>query len=1234
MSKLRYALVLLFAFACAQDVGDVDRTQPNRIKKSVFAGEWYLQKTTFDVPYTAGFTFTGETSLVERVRWEIQEQHLIAYRTHELVENTLAPSQLPDTQFEGAPIAAYAISSHFDVVREYDALTGEESNVISENTTDRPWYEREYVRVNWSRNLVGSFAFLDDQIAQSPMDYFVQDRDDADRLLLGVRDPVTGQWTDHQDWEAIAALDTADYIDVVDTLFAAPELAYEYDEYGDLYEYPACWFYASSDCQPSRIKVRSSFMKVREDDAYEAMAFPDNYIARDANGNPVRDEYGDPVRVPMFDLFGYFRTERDNYDRDRERTETGRTFLINRWSLWTDAPACKGDSESYANCTPRPIIYYFSPGFPEALKPMARAVVHEWNVSFKEVVNQLKYGGTRTLDQIEEMFVILDNAYVPGEVRGQRIGDLRYSFLYWVDEPQAVGPLGYGPAAVDPISGRIIQATAYVYGAGIESWAAWGADTVQLINGAISPDDFLEGEDVRSYVARARGDYASLEDTATAGRDRVDGARSWAASDVVRKGRAKQKALGKRGMRLDRGKVRAKLRAIERTSFEERLLNDEIVRALKPSTRMQGADLLSSLSPAERERMSPARWGTRGAMRAMHEKRRLKMRKANLYMAEFADDGVIGLAESLKGNDWQTVRNTIVESLFRSTAEHEIGHTVGLRHNFAGSFDAINYHPEYWAMRGNAPQPFTDKTSAQAIGRMGEFSYASIMDYSARFNSDIHGLGHYDRAAILFGYGQLVETFEVAPDEPLAELFGLEYALHELRHYSGLPRVFGGDINNMYRRRVVPYADIVAQMRGESQAGAVMVPYRFCSDEYEGAIPSCNTYDEGADSWEVVRNAARHYENYYIFNSFARDRREVSPWNHLDRVYYRYFLFGQLQYQDFVYRSFDIEPLWDAYVRPDAQYYNVENLPFDQAVDGNLAGALASQEGLDMLARVIQTPEPGAYYFDTDENVFYNFTYDQTWDLCPPGQTGDDCSDLNVDLGTGKYAFSLYDGASGYYFYDRVRVVGSFYDKLAALQALTSPETYFLGVDADANLTQYAISMYLFFPDQVTRLVGGSAVESYDAFAGVVRNQVYEPRDMFAAPSMYAGVPSVDPATSFTIELYSTWLGMAFLNANFDNSFNDSMRIFEEGSGTGFDPTVTDPNRIARYTHARSGRTFVAVRHEDPNRYSPAYDLLTRTQARADTTTDPALKEYYEETAVAIIETLRGMHALYGQLYF
>ncbi len=1221
------APTLLLLAACAADVGDVDRTQPNRVKKSLFEGEWYHQKTTFDVPFTAGFTFIGETSTTERVRWQVERNYLIAYRSYDLVENTQAVGTLPDVDFKGAPIAAYAITSHFDIVRDYNSLTGEETNLIIENDFDRPWNEREYMRVDWSKNLVVSFDFLDDQVEQSPIAYWVEDRTDEDRVLVGVK--TADGWQDHQDWEAIAALDSADYIDIVDTIFANPASVAFDDGLGGVEAYPECWFYGATDCQPSRVKIRSAYLKVDPSEGYEALAYPDNAPARAPNGDAIRDEFGDVVRIPYFDRFGYFRVERDFYDRDRERTEHARTFLINRWNIWQSPESCRV-GESYAACAVKPIVYYLSPGFPAALEPVAARSVEQWNLAFKEVVRQLKYGGQRALADVEDVVVLAKNDYVPGVSRGQRIGDLRYSFLYWVQEPQAVGPLGYGPSAVDPISGRILQASAYVYGAGLESWTAFGADVVGLINGQIASDQLIEGEDVMAALSRLRGDYA-----AHVGELRTDEARRFASGARVKRGRAKQKALGKRGLRLDHGEVRAKLQAIEGTAIEERLLTDELVRALVPAARGTGTQLVAGLSPAEKRRISPARWGTRGAARAREARRRLKIQKANLMMARHLDDAVLGLAERLKGEtDRARVKAEILARVFESTAEHEIGHTLGLRHNFGGSYDALNYPKEYWDLRGPSPQPLERPTEAQLRGGLRELQYASIMDYGARFTSDIRGIGHYDHAAILFGYGGLIEVFERAPSDPLVEAFGPEYALHNLRHYTSYPRLFGG-VDSMYARRVVPYTTLVDQWTGRATTDYVEVPYRFCSDEYEGALNWCNTWDDGADPYEIVRNASDAYEDYYVFRSFSRDRRELDPWGHMDSVYWRYFSHAQNQYQQWVFRGWDEGGLWESLRADDAAGWGIEDVDFDQAIDGGLAGAAASRLGLSFLSRVIQAPEPGAYYVDPVDNTFYNYSYDADEPLCPPNQSLPDCSDLNVEVGDGKYALSLFRGETGYYFYERIHVIGSFYDKLAALQTLTSPETNFLGVDSDANLTQYAIGMNLYFPDEVTRLVGGSAVDAYGAFAGVVQNQRYVPRDPFAPAAQYAGLPAVDPATSFTIELYAAWLGMAFLNASFDNSFNDLMRIFVEGSGEGLIPAVDDPARVARFVHPRTGRAFVAIRHVDPEVFSPGFEIVQRmARDQANAELDPAEREFRVESAVSIVETIRGLNELYGKLYF
>ena len=144
------ALLLLFGVlggGCAQDLGDVVRTQPRALKKSVFRTynddgsyrAWYFRQTVVEVPFSTAATWVGEQTEVEKVFWEITEKTLYAYRTHEYVKGAEKDYQRPATGgFKGAAVAAFAIESHFDIKREYNPSTGEQTNVIAENTTDRP----------------------------------------------------------------------------------------------------------------------------------------------------------------------------------------------------------------------------------------------------------------------------------------------------------------------------------------------------------------------------------------------------------------------------------------------------------------------------------------------------------------------------------------------------------------------------------------------------------------------------------------------------------------------------------------------------------------------------------------------------------------------------------------------------------------------------------------------------------------------------------------------------------------------------------------------------------------------------------------------------------------------------------------------------------------------------------------------------------------------------------------
>ena len=78
---LALLLVIGLSSGCAQDLGLIDRVQPGALDKKLFQGEWYLQRTVADVPYTVGYTFIGEAEELERIRWQIHEDKRVAYRS-------------------------------------------------------------------------------------------------------------------------------------------------------------------------------------------------------------------------------------------------------------------------------------------------------------------------------------------------------------------------------------------------------------------------------------------------------------------------------------------------------------------------------------------------------------------------------------------------------------------------------------------------------------------------------------------------------------------------------------------------------------------------------------------------------------------------------------------------------------------------------------------------------------------------------------------------------------------------------------------------------------------------------------------------------------------------------------------------------------------------------------------------------------------------------------------------
>lgn len=144
-------------------------------------------------------------------------------------------------------------------------------------------------------------------------------------------------------------------------------------------------------------------------------------------------------------------------------------------------------------------------------------------------------------------------------------------------------------------------------------------------------------------------------------------------------------------------------------------------------------------------------------------------------------------SEKYKNDLLYSIYNELEKLMYKGVAQHEIGHTMGLRHNFAGSADINNYLDGYYAPRNypammegvkNLVQQATNEGVDPAyIGdRVWEYkkgfesdinyyTYNSVMDYQREAYIHAGGLGKYDHAAFKMVYGRSIEQYAVAGGE-------------------------------------------------------------------------------------------------------------------------------------------------------------------------------------------------------------------------------------------------------------------------------------------------------------------------------------------------------------------------------------------------------------------------------------------------------------------------------------
>jgi hypothetical protein len=1242
---------------CGDPQPAVNRVQPMALEKAIFAGEWYMQQTVIDTPYSVGFTFVGEQGGLERIRWEIQEDYLVARRSYQHIAGSEPQGIGGAGDQTGAAIAMYRISSHFDIRRQYNPTTGEELNVIEENSSDRPWYERRFMRVDWSTNLIAEtdlFALhrVIDGVSAEPVAYYVQDP----------HDPNAPQFVHDEQGNV-------HYIDIVNQLFVRPESV----TFSDGFSIPVCYLYYHDhlDCTASQITVRNSFLRVEPeaDTQYQPLVYTGDRMER----------------------FGFFNTIRAGYDNNYGVVESVRYHFVNRHNLWqashrtnTDGSLvrCVRDADCssvggstcdldwarsqralddmghlsgactipYTQRQTQPVVYYLSDNMPADLLPDAQAFGEDWNSALVDVVGSLREiecnaqpgadaatcAMQRTRADAQHMFILCPSPVPAGadpacgpEGTEARPGDLRYSLVGWVNEPFLASPLGYGPSSADPLTGQIIMGNAFIYGAGVETLESFARDIIRLFNGDVDFTAVENGDVVQAWVNRMNAtalegapptdashavpiDPAHMENI-TAGMDfswardvRPDSARSRPSSfqEFVQQRREAQDRLFGAGAFGNADRTDARVSRLFGTDIERMMTTSEMRMAA-------GLDPNATLDDVTLAQASPLRGLSMSHLTEMRQLRDQIQQHGCVLDATFAEDGLTGLAREIQQRastgdgtiewyghsyplrgadghlDYELVRQMLRHPIFEAVTAHEVGHTLGLRHNFSGSFDALNYQPTYWMLRddGNmAPRLWDPESATETAGRIREFQYSTVMDYGENFvSTDAQRIGHYDRAALKMGYGDLVEVFTDAaqpndvafwsaiqdfgwPAPPTVAAFsGGAVSTYE---YTDWPQLLGG-IEHIQHRADVPYTSLRPQsflaMNGingnyADAQGRVTVPYRFCSDEQADLDPDCLRYDAGADAYESLQSIADTYWNYYIFTNFRRQRVGFTPEGVIERVHDRWF--EKLQNGN------------DIYVLDRALYEDVfgGTLPADfftgQHGMGAWTAAAATSYGL--LTRVVGAPTPDTYARRTTPDGLEAYM---------TGGTGTGAHAINAF--DGRYIDTTWNFDAGYYWFDQINRVGYFYDKVIALAVLTDPTTHFIGRDTDADIRRYQINFASTFGPAMTSFFRGAMASDWRAtaprFDASFTNLNYPDPAAQAAGTM-AGTP-IDPDMGFSIELYASVLGMTFIPQTYNQDFLNRSRVFVRG---GAEEIAIDPSHtVVEFTDPVSGLTYAAVSYPD-----------------------------------------------------
>ena len=442
MKRIKSGVLLLVAAgllaACAEERAPINRVQPYALPKAFFIGENYQsvdddpefwsQTTLVDVGYGAmqdGLFTSTYAQPMSRLKWQITEDMLIGRAAYERINNSDGKGAVTGLKTQNGTIAvAFAISSQFDIVNQYNSTTGEKLNVVEENNYDRPWYEREYIRVDFSKNLMNDSYDFDTasmigvygSIEYEPLSYYVSNPQDEEAPYF--------------DFEE-------NYFDITSKVFAKPGLIDLSDLGWGIDNFPSCYLdadfrggtFPAGNCNPVEITLRQSFRKVVDNDfapevedgwrfmAFGAFAFAerrgfdrkygmtDDQFYRFKSTFPIWErnhyyaDWENPTADTMSDPIPCFTpdTTPAGSSPHRDANGNGTEDECEAVTAETGFGGSKCDEFKqmctlpYRARTPKPMAWYYTNGSDKRFYEPSAYAAHQWDASLRSAVATAMY---------------------------------------------------------------------------------------------------------------------------------------------------------------------------------------------------------------------------------------------------------------------------------------------------------------------------------------------------------------------------------------------------------------------------------------------------------------------------------------------------------------------------------------------------------------------------------------------------------------------------------------------------------------------------------------------------------------------------------------------------------------------------------------------------------------------------------------------------------------------------